>query len=517
MNKHFLLPGKLVVTRSEAKITTVLGSCISVMIYDDVAKVYGMNHFLLPNDAGKPGLSGRYGEYAMSTLIAKMESHGAARLRMKAFVYGGAEVLETSTGLRKIGEKNSELAFQVLDQMGIKILKQDVGGKRGRKIVFDTSSLTVEDLKDSSDSKGKLDRTGFGTLSMKKAVKVLIVDDSATIRNLFHKLFTQNGLNVVGMARDAFEAREMIAKFKPDVLSLDIEMPKMNGVKFLEKIMSFHPMPVVMVSSLSSDGQAALKSLELGAIEFIQKPNQTRMADLQKLGHSVAEKVRAAANVNMSLWMKQLKEKPKAVSSSSLNIEAPEKVKDVSIICVGGNASAQRPLETLMTQLHDDTPPVVVAVSTIGTFVSDFIAKLKGKTKAALHVAQEGQSLSVGNIYIIEAGKNGQITKGALGPVLRFSDPSGGQSQIPSSDVLMDSAAKSYSASACGILLAGFGSDGVKGLESVSRAGGVTMAQEPSTCLMPHAPQNALDQGLVEYIHPPEAMAQQLWTIRNKK
>ncbi|MEZ4871856.1 MAG: chemotaxis protein CheD [Bdellovibrionales bacterium] len=117
-----------------------LGSCVSVMLYDESAKVYGMNHYLLPDDAGTPGLSGRYGQYAIETLITKMESQGAARLRMRAFVYGGAEVLQTSTGLRKIGEKNSDLAIQMLQQYGIKILERDIGGKQGRKITFNTET-----------------------------------------------------------------------------------------------------------------------------------------------------------------------------------------------------------------------------------------------------------------------------------------------------------------------------------------------------------------------------------------
>ena len=167
--------------------------------------------------------------------------------------------------------------------------------------------------------------------------------------------------------------------------------------------------------------------------------------------------------------------------------------------------------------LQDDTPPVVVAISTISTFVEDFIAKLKGKTKAALVSPTEGQLLNVGHVYLVGAGKNAIVKKGSLGPTLHFVESKVGQSQIPSADELMISGVQSFSGSACGILMAGFGSDGVKGLEAISRSGGVTIAQEPSTCLMPHAPQNALDQGLAEYILAPEAIPKQLWAIRNKK
>ena len=294
MKKLYLYPGQWASLKEPGVIKTILGSCVGVALYDYRMKLGGLNHFLLPNLPSGENPSTRYGDIAISTLIEATLGNGASKKFLQAKVYGGANVLDGVQIGVGIGNRNVETAFRLLEENHIPILESDTGGNTGRIIEMNTQTFEVKCRQEGEEGK-PVDITGFGHLKAVKNVKVVVVDDSLTVRSIFQKIFRQQGIDVVGTAADPFEAREVIVRTKPDVITLDIEMPKMNGIAFLEKLMKHMPMPVVMVSSLGSQGEAALRALELGAVEFIQKPSQYDPQLLRQLGELLAEKVKAAS------------------------------------------------------------------------------------------------------------------------------------------------------------------------------------------------------------------------------
>lgn len=337
---------------------------------------------------------------------------------------------------------------------------------------------------------------------------------------------------MVGAATDPFEARELLIKHKPDVMTLDIEMPKMNGVQFLEKIMKHLPIPTVMVSSLSADGAAALKCLELGAIEFFHKTSQHDPSAIREMGEVLVEKVRAAAAVNIKTKVQEVA-KLSGTSASTKDIAAyrdqnsnsdnhfteslkSKKPQALKLIMVGGNAGAAESLEAFISQLHQDTPPVVIACSTIGTFLPSFIAKLSKKTKLSLKVAENNFMLSLGTVTFIPAGFHGKIVKSNLGYNLRLEKSAPVSSQLPSSTVLFASAAEQSAPESVGILLGGYGSDGVAGLTQLQDKGGTTIVQIPEETNFPFLPQAAISAGVADNILKVDSMAQFLFDYRSK-
>ena len=405
-----------------------------------------------------------------------------------------------------IGDRNIEHAKEFLADHGIPIVDHHLGGTHGRKITFNT---TTSELDHKLNEKSNEDNTGFGKVSVAKNIKVLIVDDSATIRHLFEKLFKKHGLNVVGAAANAFEAREMIVSKKPDVVTLDIEMPKMSGVAFLEKLMAHMPLPVVMVSSLDNQGAAAMKALELGAIDFIQKPSQHKVSDLNLLGKMVVEKVTAAASMNV------MKRKPSVVTQNYTS--SKQSFSEIKLITVGGNTGTQDDLATLVSTLAEDTPPVIVANSLVSNILESYMEKLKPTSNVDLKIAKDGEFLLPGTVYFAPPGMHTEV-KGT-GNQIQINLVKGPpiNNQLPSSNALFNSAARLCKSGCLGILLGGFGSDGVDGLTNIKNAGGNTIVQDPNEAKYPYIPQSALALGIVDLVGPVTRMAKAVMKTRSER
>lgn len=526
MNKHYLFPGKLAAFKEETQVSTLLGSCVAVALFDPVAKVGGLNHYLLPEPGPQDVGSPRYGTSAIEGLIVEMLRLGASKERLQAKVYGGGNVIAVSALGDTIGRRNIEIAERMLKEQGIPILERHIGGESGRTLKLNTQTFEVihtlsgggESGAATASLAGSIDVSGFKPLAVARSVKVLIVDDSATVRTLFTNIFQRSGLEVVGAAADAYQARELIASKKPDVLTLDIEMPRMSGVMFLEKLMKFQPIPVVMVSSLGSTGEAAMRAQELGAVEFVHKPSQFDPQVLKDLAGLLVEKVRAAASVNV---LKRLKEKPTVSAIADFNPSAGtspsrKKTQELRVVVMGGNAGSAPAVEKVLMGLAPDTPPMVISCSIVANFLESFLQKMKGKTKVSLAVAKDGDWLRMGTVYFVPAGVHGKIVAGANGPQIKLERGAPIASQIPSANVLMQSAAQAYGGGVYGILLAGFGSDGVDGLTAIQNRGGMTVAQHPEEAQFPYAPQKAIEIGVAEQITFADKIATNLMQYRNQ-
>ncbi|WP_374027919.1 chemotaxis protein CheB [Bdellovibrio bacteriovorus] len=516
MNTHYLFPGKLAAFKEETVISTLLGSCVAVALHDPTTRIGGLNHYLLADGMPDERENTRYGAHAIPLLIEECVRLGANRGRLQAKIYGGGNVISVSQIGEGIGKRNIEFAEKILRDHGIPILERNVAGESARTIKMNTATFEVLHNSSQGGSVDKpVDVSGFRPLAVAKSVKVLVVDDSATVRTLFTNIFTKSGLEVVGSAADAYQAREMILSKKPDVLTLDIEMPKMSGVMFLEKLMKHHPIPVVMVSSLASTGEAAMKSLELGAVEFVHKPSQFDPAVLKDLAGMLVDKVRAAASVNI---LKILKETPAPQEIKTTTFATPtrRRAAELKVVVLGGNAGSAEALEKFVKGLAADTPPVVVACSTVANFVTAFISKLKVGSKVTPVVGKDGDFLRMGHVYFVPAEHHGKIVTGPQGPVLNLSKGAPVSSQLPSANVLFNSAAQSYGQGVYALLLGGFGTDGVDGLVEVQKRGGASVVQHPEEAQFPYAPQKAIELGVADEILKADMLAHHLMQYRNQ-
>ncbi|UYL10077.1 response regulator [Bdellovibrio sp. SKB1291214] len=514
MNSHYLFPGKYAAFKEETVISTLLGSCVAVAIYDPTTKIGGLNHYLLPDAQPNERQNSRYGNHAIQMLVDDCLRLGANRSQLQAKVYGGGNVISVSSLGDAIGKRNIELAEKMLFEMGIPVVDKNVGGESARTIKFNTGTGTIlHNTTKEGSAEAPVDVSGFKRLAVAKAVKVLVVDDSATVRTLFSNIFNKSGLEVVGAAADAYQARDLIVNKKPDVMTLDIEMPKMSGVMFLEKIMKHHPIPVVMVSSLANTGEAALKSLDLGAVEFVHKPSQFDPQVLKELAETLVTKVRAAASVNV---IKQIKDAPATEARVSTPTSTVRRAAELKVVVVGGNAGSADSLERFVSTLAADTPPVVVSCSTVANFVTAYISKLNGKSKVTPVVGKDGDFLRMGHVYFIPSEFHGKIVTGPQGPVLRLEKGAPVASQIPSSNVLFQSAANSFGKGVFAVLLGGFGTDGVNGLTEVQKLGGASVVQNPDEAQFPYGPQKAIELGVADEVLKADALAGYLMQYRNQ-
>ncbi len=319
-------------------------------------------------------------------------------------------------------------------------------------------------------------------------IRVLIVDDSPTMRVLIANILGREpDIEVVGSAADPMEAREAIKALDPDVLTLDIEMPRMNGLEFLEKIMRLRPMPVIMVSTLTQEGaDATLQALELGAVDCIGKP----MAGHATKGFSeLVEKIRAAAGAHV----RGIGERRQSVPPS------PDFRPNGRVVAIGSSTGGVEALATLLRDYPANCPPTVITQHMPATFTQHFAERLDRMSAATICEAQEGAPVEVGRVYIAPGGaRHLEIVAGANAPRCRLREAEPVSGHRPSVDVLFDSVAQSIGAPAVGVILTGMGRDGAKGLLAMRQAGARTLGQDEGTSVVYGMPKAAFDMNAVE-------------------
>ncbi len=323
-------------------------------------------------------------------------------------------------------------------------------------------------------------------------IRVLIVDDSPTMRVLLaNVLKIDPDIEVVGAASDALEARSAIKELDPDVITLDVEMPKMNGIEFLEKIMRLRPMPVIMVSTLTQEGaETTLDALALGAFDCVGKPTGGHA------GHGFTEltdKIKAAARSRIRpLGERPAQQKPEAGFQPGDRIAA-----------IGSSTGGVEALMSVIASFPENCPPTVITQHMPATFTKSFAERLDRTFAPKVSEAGDGALLTVGQIYVAPGGgQHLEIVKSARGMVcrLREADPVNGHR--PSVDVLFNSVAKAAGADAVGVILTGMGKDGARGLLAMRNAGARTLGQDESSCVVYGMPKAAFEMGAVEKLAP---------------
>lgn len=300
MEKAFLLPGEFGFYKEPTHVSTVLGSCVAVALYDSIKKQGGLNHFLLPDFQGGM-IGGKVGDYAVRALIKNAMLAGSLPTHLSAKIFGGANVVTAYNPDAGIGHRNIEMARQLLESMKIPIIASDTGGESSRRIVYDTytSEVRVYTQKRSTEQESARAKA---VRKVNNKPGVLVVDDSSMVRNIVVRAIEKDGrMQVIGTAADPYEAKEKIIEYEPDVISLDIMMPKMNGLDFLKRIMYYRPIPTVVLSTLVREGNQLWSDLKkAGALSMVNKDDMKIYNSTDNLQEVLIPKLLFAAGTKVA-------------------------------------------------------------------------------------------------------------------------------------------------------------------------------------------------------------------------
>ncbi|MBM3202797.1 chemotaxis response regulator protein-glutamate methylesterase [Candidatus Woesearchaeota archaeon] len=340
-------------------------------------------------------------------------------------------------------------------------------------------------------------------------IKTLIVDDSALMRNLLAQILAEApDIEVIGTASDPYEAREKIKQHNPDVLTLDIEMPRMDGITFLNNLMRLRPMPVIMLSSLTQEGaDITLQALAAGAIDFISKPDMNTGYALEDYARELISKIRIAASSRVS---KTVRTGPEAIPGNG-TAEPLVKPSPASragkavnaLIAIGASTGGTEAIKRVVCQLPTDTPPVIISQHLPVAFSASFARNVDKVSLMRAQLAENGMVLEQGNIYIAPGGRHLLVRrKGRLRHLLELNDGDPVNRHKPSVDVMFRSAAESFGSRCIGLLLTGMGADGALGLKALHDTGAPTLAQDENTSVVWGMPGEAFRLGAVDHLLP---------------
>lgn len=337
----------------------------------------------------------------------------------------------------------------------------------------------------------------------KKDIRVLVVDDSAIVRKILEReLNAKDGIQVVGTATDPYAARNQIVKLYPDVITLDIEMPRMDGLAFLRKLMAAHPMPVIVVSSLGErGGPVALEALELGAMDVVQKPGSS--FSVQETCDELAELIRHAPRA-FTLAPKKTKPNVAQPASSAL-VQTTQKV-----IAIGASTGGVQTLQHILTQLPATTPGIVVVQHMPPRFTKLFAQRLNTLCAMSIKEAETGDRIIQGQVLIAPGGKHMTVSRSGAQYQVHLNEDPPVCRQRPSADVLFHSVAKYAGSNAVGCILTGMGNDGAAGLLAMKQSGAQTFAQDEKSCIVFGMPKEAIKLGAADHVRPLDEMAKSL-------
>ncbi len=338
--------------------------------------------------------------------------------------------------------------------------------------------------------------------------RVVVVDDSALVRSLLTEIINrQPDMECIGAAADPLVAREMIRNLNPDVITLDVEMPRMDGIDFLAKLMRLRPMPVVMVSTLTERGaEVTLKALELGAIDFVAKPKIGVADGLRQLQDDITDKIRIASKARINRLHTPAAaagtpgHDPKVAArpvSASLGRLSTEK-----IIFIGASTGGTEATKEVLITLPADSPAVVITQHMPPGFTRNYAARLDGLCKISVKEAVDGERILPGHAYIAPGGMHLSVERSGANYLARVQDGDPVNRHKPSVEVLFKSAARVVGPNAVGIMLTGMGADGATAMREMRDAGAYCVAQDEATCVVFGMPREAIAAGAVQEVLP---------------
>jgi two-component system chemotaxis response regulator CheB len=342
-----------------------------------------------------------------------------------------------------------------------------------------------------------------------RRIKVLIVDDSALVRQILVEILkSADDIEVVGTASDPFVARERIKELNPDVLTLDVEMPRMDGLTFLANLMRLRPMPVVMVSSLTERGaETTLKALELGAIDFVSKPRVDVAGTFHLFSEEILAKIRVAAGARVVARQAPTLPAdvpPKHSADAILPAAASARMLRTTdrIIAVGSSTGGTEAIREFLTALPADCPAIVIAQHIPAAFSAPFARRMDSLCQLSVSEPVDGQPIMAGHVYIAPGGKHLLVERDGARYRCRLNDGPPVNRHCPSVDVLFRSVAQQVGPNAVGVILTGMGDDGARGLREMHDAGAATVAQDEASSVVWGMPGAAVKLGAVDEVVP---------------
>ena len=340
-----------------------------------------------------------------------------------------------------------------------------------------------------------------------RKIKVLVIDDSALIRSVLKEVINNYpDMEAVGVASNPLQAREMIKSLNPDVLTLDVEMPEMDGLTFLEKLMRLRPMPVLMISSLTERGSdAALRALELGAVDFLPKPKLGIVDGIQEYADEIAGKIRAAYKTKIRPRNHEAASALVALPSLGNRISTTEKV-----IAVGSSTGGTEAIKELLIRMPADAPGILIAQHMPQAFTKSFANRLDGLCKIKVIEAEGNERILPGHAYIAPGHSHLLLKRSGANYMTELSQSAPVNHHRPSVEVLFRSVAEYAGKNAIGVMLTGMGKDGAVAMLEMRQAGAYNLAQDEASCVVFGMPREAIAVGAVDEVVPIQEMTQRV-------
>jgi len=351
---------------------------------------------------------------------------------------------------------------------------------------------------------------------MSNKTRVIVVDDSALVRGLLAEIIDrQPDMCCIGAAADPLVAREMIRNLNPDVITLDVEMPRMDGIDFLARLMRLRPMPVVMVSTLTERGaDVTLKALELGAVDFVAKPKIGVSDGLRQLGADITEKIRTAARARVhrlaSTASSATGNAPGAAAAKPTPMAGLGRLSTEKIIFIGASTGGTEATREVLINLPPDSPAVMITQHMPPGFTKSYAARLNGLCRIRVAEATDGERVLPGHAYIAPGGMHMSVVRSGANYLVRVEDGEPVNRHKPSVEVLFESAARVVGRNALGVMLTGMGADGAKAMRTMRDAGSWNVAQDEASCVVFGMPREAIAHGATHEVLPLAQIAPRL-------
>lgn len=350
---------------------------------------------------------------------------------------------------------------------------------------------------------------------MQKKIRVVVVDDSALVRSLLTEIINrQRDMECVGTANDPLIAREMIRELNPDVITLDVEMPRMDGIDFLGRLMRLRPMPVLMISTLTQRGaEVTMKALELGAVDFVAKPRIGLAEGIKELSDQIVEKIRIAASAHIRRAPAAATAPSAATPATAANGAVPSmprllgRVSTEKLICIGSSTGGTEAVKEVLTRMPADSPGIVITQHMPPGFTTSFAARLNGLCQITVKEAAHGERILPGHAYIAPGGRQFRVDRSGANYIAIVEDGEPVNRHKPSVEVLFHSCAQIVGPNAFGIMLTGMGNDGAKAMREMKDAGSYNYVQDEASCVVFGMPREAILHGAADEVLPLTAIA----------
>lgn len=473
---------EIIVTQKPSLICAEVDSSVCVCLFAEDGRGGGVAHYSFD------------GDLLIEKLIQDLcKLLGVLSKQLKAKVIGGAEL---SGG--KVGSVNIAVSKKILSKYQISIVGEDTGGLKGREIIFNVSTGRLQSAYLQKQS-GNVEKVNV--LVKKSKVRVLIVDDSKTIRNLLVKILQDDPkIEIVGQAEDPIKAEFLLPTARPDVITLDVHMPRMTGVQWLKKILPKYRIPVVMITSLElKDGNEVFEALELGAVDYIQKPS---MKEISLVSDLIREKIVNAASARVH----PPKEPSKFISSLKVNCNFDPGI----VIAIGSSTGGTDALRRVLLSLPKDIPPIVIVQHIPAVFSKAFSDRMNTLCPFEVKEAEHGDALHSNRVLVAPGGTQMKLVRKDSGLFVEVNDEPPMNRHKPSVDYLFNSVAELKGKKAIGVILTGMGADGAKGLLHMKDRGAQTLSQDEASCVVYGMPKAAWELGASQQQVSLENIAQKL-------